>query len=148
MEGDKHVHSEEEGGEEEGGCSVKRARSCGGTVTAATAAERVAGSCPLFFLVILADVYGCTDNYPARYTEWLKLTSEQRKVLFRSVPSSRRADHVPGCDKGHDFGEGIDDEGDDHTLDENIWKSIDNDENLSAFTAANHCETTVAYFSE
>jgi hypothetical protein len=102
---------------------------------------------PKFFLVVLSDVYGSTDNYPAFYACWSKLTPEQRKALFRSIPSSR-AGAIPGCEENHDFGEGVDDQGVDHILEGNIWKCIEKDKDLSAFTRANHCEVTVAYFSE
>jgi hypothetical protein len=97
---------------------------------------------PKFFLVMLGDAYGTTENYPAYYTCWSKLTPEQREALYRSVPSSR-AGCVPGCDDDHDFGEGRD-----HILEGNIWTCLTEDEQLSAFTRANHCEMTVAYFNE
>ena len=106
------------------------------------------GKNPECFLVILTSVYGETENYPAQYAAWDKLTKKQRKAIHRSIPETRAQMNIPGCDKDHDFGQGQDNEGVDHILPGNIWKSIDNDKDLRAFTRAHHCETTVAYLNE
>ena len=100
---------------------------------------------PNFFVVVLIDVYGDTDNCSARYACWSKLSCEERKRVFRSVPSSREG-IIPGCDDNHDFGEGFVD-GIDHVVEGNIWKFL-SDENLSTFTRENHCEVTMAYHNE
>lgn len=102
---------------------------------------------PEFFLVFLVDVYGDTDNYPAYAAPWEILTAEERDALFRSIPDQRNG-VVNGCDKNHQFGTGIDDEGEDHVLESNIWTSIPRDEGLRAFTHDHHCEITVAYMNQ
>lgn len=102
---------------------------------------------PEFFLVLLTDVYGSTENYHSYYTVWSQLSPEERDAIHRSTPDSRRG-KVPGCDDNHDFGAGYDIDGNEETIPNNIWKSIMEDKDLQLFTRAHHCETTVAYFNE
>lgn len=123
-------------------CSVKRLRSSDGGSSAKDTKKNV----PEFMLVLLSDVYGDTENYPAVYAPWNQLTKKQRKALFRSIPDDRNG-VVPCCDSDHDFGVGFDAQGEDHVLEGNIWTSIDEDKNISEFTDKHHCEVTVAYFN-
>ena len=103
---------------------------------------------PTYLLVILTDVYGCTENYPAVYTEHSKLSDEQRNALYRSIPDTRKELNIPGCDEKHDFGVGYDDEGDDNIIENNIWIHISSDSDIQVFTKNNHCETIIAYYSQ
>lgn len=124
---------------------LKRARSEeNGTGGKDLGGDEISVKNPEFFLVILVCVYGDTESYFAQYAPWDKLTEKQRNDIHRSIPETRAQNSIPGCDDDHDFGSGFDDE----ILPGNIWKSIDNDKDLSAFTRAHHCETTVAYHNE
>lgn len=96
-----------------------------------------------FVVVLLSRPYGSIDNHSVYYTCWSNLTPEQRKGLFHSTPHFRQSS-IPGCDDQHDFGHG----NDEHFLEGNIWTCLVKDDELSAFTRANHCEVTIAYFDE
>jgi hypothetical protein len=128
--------------------SRKRERSdVGGDVGGDDVDEHAEETSPAFFVVVLTDVYGSTDDYPICYAPWDKLTSEERIALFRSIPDERNG-KIQGCDATHDFGEGYDANGDDHVLENNIWSKLASDEKLSTFTRKHHCEVTVAYYSQ